>query len=93
MIFSLLVFSLHPKRRGKRKVTSTEAVIDCEETALEGVDGLYRGKYIKKVRRYSFSAMRGIHFQVLLQVTLLQLRRADKVVGCLETSCITGSRM
>lgn len=60
MIFSLLVFSLHPKRRGKQKVTSTEAVIDCEETALEGVDGLYRGKYIKKVRRYSFSAMRGI---------------------------------
>lgn len=58
MIFSLLVFSLHPKRRGKQKVTSTEAVIDCEETALEGVDGLCRGKY--KVLRYSFSAMGGI---------------------------------
>lgn len=60
MIFSLLVFPLQPKRRGTQKVTSTEVVIDCEETALEGVDGLYQGKYIKKVLHYSFSEMRGI---------------------------------
>lgn len=61
MIFSSLVFALPPKRHGKQKVTSTEVVIDCEETAPEGVDWMVFTRLNLSRKLYtSFSEMRGI---------------------------------